>query len=479
MGDESSSKRRKVAFSSAADRNAEFCLAKDAIKLHLVSSIDDFQDSNLGFCPTFLEEHFGESGKIYGYKGLKVDIWLHSSSFHAYADIKYDSIVPVPKSREKLEDVLKDVFGDGLVENRDIFSKQLSSFSSQFSDLLSKYAEHIASWQAPADSFTRNQVFRLELASSESRVWHQRLNPLVLWFVEGASCIEVDDPRWEVYVAVETTRDVHKVTGFCNVYRFFHYPDSSRLRISQVSLERSLTHLFNPALLFQILVLPPYQNKQHGYHLVNAVNDIAMRRNSFDVTMEDPSDKLQLLRDCMDVMRLLDSTPVLSQVRLAVQRIKEGKTGSEELLPPSNLACVVRRELKISKVQFKRCWEVMILVHLDPGDEKAFTELLSKRLSAELFESKESQQPKLKHVVDTENKYDSSKTFVMMKFRQRDGGDEAQDGEVDASQREEALKELVKEKKSHILSAVKKVASLCSLRGTPVHFNPRVWIEQS
>ncbi|EFJ07249.1 hypothetical protein SELMODRAFT_133997, partial [Selaginella moellendorffii] len=119
-----------------------------------------------------------------------------------------------------------------------------------------------------------------------------------------ASCIEVDDPRWEVYVAVETTRDVHKVTGFCNVYRFFHYPDSSRLRISQVSLERSLTHLFNPALLFQILVLPPYQNKQHGYHLVNAVNDIAMRRNSFDVTMEDPSDKLQLLRDCMDVMRL-------------------------------------------------------------------------------------------------------------------------------------------------------------------------------
>jgi hypothetical protein len=50
----------------------------------------------------------------------------------------------------------------------------------------------------------------------------------------GGQPIESDDPLWEIFVALEGEGPETVVTGFCTVYRFYHYPDSTRLRISQV-----------------------------------------------------------------------------------------------------------------------------------------------------------------------------------------------------------------------------------------------------
>jgi hypothetical protein len=51
----------------------------------------------------------------------------------------------------------------------------------------------------------------------------------------GAQGIDYD-PLWEVYLALEGEGAEMKVAGFGNVYRFYHYPDSTRLRISQVDV---------------------------------------------------------------------------------------------------------------------------------------------------------------------------------------------------------------------------------------------------
>lgn len=61
----------------------------------------------------------------------------------------------------------------------------------------------------------------------------------MLFFELGSSPIDVVDPSWELYVLIQRKTDqqgeiYNMLLGFTAVYRFYHYPDSSRLRIGQV-----------------------------------------------------------------------------------------------------------------------------------------------------------------------------------------------------------------------------------------------------
>jgi hypothetical protein len=62
-----------------------------AAKFSTVSTAGDLQDSEKAkpFPPEYSERYFGEDGKIYGYKGLKIDLFLHAVTFHAHMDIQY------------------------------------------------------------------------------------------------------------------------------------------------------------------------------------------------------------------------------------------------------------------------------------------------------------------------------------------------------------------------------------------------------
>lgn len=58
----------------------------------------------------------------------------------------------------------------------------------------------------------------------------------------GSSPIDVIDPRWELYVLIQKNSDQQgkiqcRLLGFTAIYRFYHYPESSRLRLSQVYLD--------------------------------------------------------------------------------------------------------------------------------------------------------------------------------------------------------------------------------------------------
>lgn len=120
-------------------------------------------------------------------------------------------------------------------------------------------------------SFSLSQVIRMNLLNMPVGLLYSRLIPLVLLLVEGkyhvsvassfhymlnlcllieayylnlfslgGSPIDIADPRWEIYFVVKKTRDKSgdysmKLLGFAAAYLFYHYPDSTRLRISQVS----------------------------------------------------------------------------------------------------------------------------------------------------------------------------------------------------------------------------------------------------
>lgn len=85
--------------------------------------------------------------------------------------------------------------------------------------------------------------------------------------------------------------DEHCIVGFVTAYQFYSYPDKIRYRISQ------------------FCILPPFQRRGHGRKFYELLyDDLARQSRIAEITVEDPNDQFQLMRDISDVKRLLAST---------------------------------------------------------------------------------------------------------------------------------------------------------------------------
>nr|DAD48923.1 TPA_asm: hypothetical protein HUJ06_018860 [Nelumbo nucifera] len=267
-------------------------------------------------------------------------------------------------------------------------------------------------------------------------------------FLSGSSPIDITDPKWEIYLVVQRTDqqgDINfKLIGFAAVYRFYKYPDDSRLRISQ------------------ILVLPPYQGQGHGRHLLEVLNHVAVSEKMYDVTVEEPSDYLQHVRTCIDTLRLLAFDSIQPSINLAVLHLKQGKFSEGncrlQLDPSASVVEDVRKNLKINKKQFIQCWEVLIYLGLGSIDQymENYMTFISERIKIDIL-GKESDTAG-KRVIEVPNDYDHDMTFVM--FRTQTGG-EAGGAQIDKTQtnQEEQLRQLAEGRMKEIKLVAEKVSS--------------------
>ncbi|KAH7281029.1 hypothetical protein KP509_36G026200 [Ceratopteris richardii] len=444
-------RQRKVSFSEDSGMDPNEC-----ISIRIVSSAHEVQSGEIKvqeFSPNFAERFFGEDGKIFGYKNVKIIIWLHALSLHVHVEISHAEELQHAKGGEhhatNLENVFKDIFGASLIEDRALFLELLVSYKDSM-DFLHQHGKRVAAWnlseqekwiKAPnGSSDVSKEILLLEdLTTNELKEWHARFTPLALMFIEDATSIDLNDPKWEVYVCLEKASDgldsPWRMVGFCRVYKFFKYPDSSRLRVSQ------------------ILVLPPYQGMQNGFHILEAIYKTAVERGSFEVTMEEPSNDLQVLRECMDTVCLLSFDPARQELRSALSKLKMGtESGNTESF---------------------HAWM--------PSPALNEESLLAWSLRHEVFgNSKSADVGKNKLLLDVENEYDSSRTFVMFKVKSSSGKGTngivkigGQDSEhlkeaIDLDPKgnaENAFQELLNERKEEIQEVADKVLQYLKLTG--------------
>ncbi|WJZ97835.1 hypothetical protein VitviT2T_016410 [Vitis vinifera] len=447
-------KRRRVGFSNI-DTGVE---AKDCIKIFLVSRKDEVGASD-SFCidPVDLNSFFEEDGKIYGYQGLKITVWINSISFHSYANITFQSTSDGGKGITDLKSALQTIFAETLVETKDDFLQTFSTERHYIRSMVSngEILQHKASIGHSSNSGRAEdsdlEVIRMVMGNMAAGHLYSRLIPLVLLLVDGSNPIDIDDPRWEIYLLVQKKavgeEDFHYILlGFTAVYRFYHYPDSSRLRISQ------------------ILVLPPYQHKGYGHYLLEVLYSVAISEDVHDLTVEEPLDYFQHVRTCVDTPRLLGFDPIQPAVNSVVSHLKETrlskKSHTSRLLPPLTAVEEVQKGLKINKKHFLYCWEVLIYLGLEPIEKymENYTTFISDRIKSDII-GKDSETSG-KRVIEVPSDYDQGMSFVM--FRSQDG--EATTVEMDESQanQEEQLQKLVNER----LEEIKLVARKLSPRQT-------------
>jgi histone acetyltransferase 1 len=207
--------------------------------------------------------------------------------------------------------------------------------------------------------------------------------------------------------------------------------------------------------------LPPYQHKGYGRFLIEVLNDVAISENVFDITIEEPLDNLQHVRSCVDTQRLLRFEPIQHLVTKAVSFLKDGKlskkTHSPRLTPPPSAIEEVRKNLKITKTQFLKCWEVLIYIGLNPIDKYMdnFVSVISERVKYDIL-GKESGTSG-KQLIEVPSDVGQETSFVM--FKSGAGEDIAAQIDDNQANQEEQLQKLAQDRVKEIQLIAEKVTS--------------------
>ncbi|PLW58306.1 hypothetical protein PCANC_00808 [Puccinia coronata f. sp. avenae] len=318
------------------------------------------------FHPRFVYPLFGEEEIIYGYEDLDVQLAFNSSTLKNYLSINYTAMLPESSAAkpDSIEEVIYKFIPPDYTKSEATFNADLESAGtnrfippgkkiSSYRSLPSKgktKSEHFLSskrWErCTSDQMEEEEevIYELWAANWKTpgfREYHRRMQILVLLYIEGGSYIEEDDDRWEFVVLFErrklkssdenTNPYTYHFCGYVSLYSFYHYPSSIRLRLSQ------------------FIILPPYQSNGHGSMLYSQIFQYLLTRPEVaELTLEDPSESFEDLRDKEDLKMLLENN------------LFNEKPMSELIPFPREWYEATRTKWKLASRQFSRLLELAL-----------------------------------------------------------------------------------------------------------------------
>uniref|UniRef100_A0A1B6D2L5 Histone acetyltransferase type B catalytic subunit n=1 Tax=Clastoptera arizonana TaxID=38151 RepID=A0A1B6D2L5_9HEMI len=348
-----------------------------ALEFKLVRNEEDLEDDTVSFKPEMSHQIFGDSESIFGYKDLKVKLYFTSAKLITYLGLEYTKkIDPVKFDGVEPDNVLQ-LLGSKLppnvLSNIDEFTQALN-FESDFLP----FGELLHSFEVNQDS-GKPQTFEIyfcDVSNKKFLNYHERLQTFILFYIDAASFIDVDDEKWCFFTVYEKFKNqnqkiVYAVAGYATVYMYYAYPANIRPRVSQM------------------LILPPFQKKGIGAQLLSTIyNHFIQQLDVLDITVEDPNEEFQQLRDYVDICycQNLDC--------FSVDKLKNGFC--------IDMAKQLQKVRKINKKQARRIYEIMRLKSTNISNEKDFQEFrldVKKRLNIP-FQKEKSYAKKLESLMD-------------------------------------------------------------------------------
>jgi len=222
------------------------------------------------------------------------------------------------------------------------------------------------------------EVWKGNLADPVVNQLVKRIQILVPLFIEGGTALDLDEPdvdRWSVFflyekrpVPGETNKFTYVFAGYCTVYGFFPFRVPDTPPASQefaLDSDFALSELPCRSRISQFIVIPPFQNKGLGPRLYNIIFKFYYSHpQTFEITVEDPNEAFDDMRDIADFHFLRDNLPEFNalQIDTSITLPKDGPA-------PNNIvdraACeAVRRKAKIAPRQFYRVLEMHLMSKL-------------------------------------------------------------------------------------------------------------------
>jgi len=221
------------------------------------------------------------------------------------------------------------------------------------------------------------EVYKCQESTPRFRDYHERLQAWIMFYIDAASFIDIDDDSWRMFLMFEKEggpgNETYSIVGYITIYQYYAYSreiNKTRPRISQM------------------LVLPPYQRRGLGSQLLETVyKNYLGDEKVTDITVEDPSDNFVRLRDFVDTKNCLKLDA------FAKSEVLNGFT--------DDMAKAAINELKICKKQARRVYEIIRLHHTSLSDKdqyKSYKLDVKKRLNVP-FQKEQSQLTKLQKLL--------------------------------------------------------------------------------
>ncbi|KAH8114246.1 histone acetyltransferase type B catalytic subunit [Phellopilus nigrolimitatus] len=354
-----------------------------ALKLSLVRAPEDkailSDEEAYEFHPSFTYPIFGEEEKIYGYRDLVIDLRFSSGSLAQYLSVSSSERLPSTTTVDDVEGTLYKFIPADYYRKEEEFLARVEKDALSFKPLGEKihsYKRKNASGgkgkakalvssddlDEESDGVVTFEVYHATFATPGFREYHRRMQLFILLYIEAGSYIEEDDENWEFVVLYEKRRrrdasrtPTYHFVGYSSLYPFYCFPERVRMRLSQ------------------FVILPPYQRSGHGSSLYNSIYQYILNEPRIsELTLEDPAEAFEDLRDLCDLRMLLAHAEFMGEA-LGEPGAAHIIKGKGKLGPPTEKGWIEkwRRDLKIAGRQYQRLIEMLILKHVEPSDTKA------------------------------------------------------------------------------------------------------------
>ncbi|KAH9967991.1 histone acetyltransferase type B catalytic subunit [Russula dissimulans] len=366
--------------------------SNDALHLSLVRANKDKEvlgdnESYENFHPTFTYPIYGEDENIYGYSDLVIDLRFASGSLVQFLDIRYSAKLP-SSTLDDVRGTLEKFITPGYYRTESEFLARVEEDAASFHPP----GEKVASYTRVAPNSAKKgkgaavtlpeddpdaivyEVWHAKWNTPGFREYHRRMQLFILLLIEAGSYINEEEDSWEFAVLYEKRKrrttpviETYHFVGYSSLYPFYCFPDKVRLRLSQ------------------FVIVPPYQHQGHGSALYRAIYEYVLSKPTIsELTVEDPAEAFEDLRDRNDLAMLLGHTAFMSEgfgsdaVSHGGGRVGRARNPAKgkavgKLGPPSDRVWQERwrKELKMAGRQFHRLVEMLIQLHLNPADARA------------------------------------------------------------------------------------------------------------
>jgi histone acetyltransferase 1 len=347
--------------------------ARDAIQLHLTrDSGEDVLDA------PFHPEHtyfLFEAETVIGYKAPRIDLAFRAHDMRLTVRFSHEQkIKPDAPNIERLMD-LRAIFSPFVAP--EAFERGADDEEKEDATQWKPPGKRVASYGADGHSF---EVWSSSLSDRKAMAIMKNMKILIPMFIEVGTLDFLDDDdvpenawtigRWTLFLLYRTDDFGYSLAGFATTYRMWVWPahpkkDPQTGELMEASRER----------ISQFIILPPYRRQCHSIQLYNAVTAKMLSDPSvFEITVEDPNEKFDRLRDNCDLGRLYRD-PEFAHLRIPTEipdeRFRPEKRVPVDAIVGQKLVETLCQRHKLIKRQVQRLIELHLLRQIPEGNRSA------------------------------------------------------------------------------------------------------------
>lgn len=313
----------------------------ECVNMKLVRTAEDIHDPKKTFQPAMSHQIFGQKENIFGYSNLKINLFYTAGKLSQFYFKTSDETIQDMEGGVKPDDIEEKLMKQEILQAENGATNQ-----SHFEEMIRQDEKFrpsgtkICEFQKGEKTF---EIYKAKISDPGFLDWYLRLETFIMWFIDGSRYIDTDDAQWDYYILFEKFKnsksaDQWAVAGFSTVFRFYAYPEMMRPRISQM------------------LVLPPFQKIGLASELLQNIVRQYQTKNVLEITLEDPSDEFQRVRDYNDAKSCLN--------------LREFSKHALDKGFHLAMFSAANETAKINKKQARRVYEILRYKHTPKFDEE-------------------------------------------------------------------------------------------------------------